>query len=381
MPIARNTFLTGNRFAYYTSDDHQAWLWITSVLSLAYASTIAAVRCMVKWKCFGLDDLVLAMAYVIAIAHWSLVYTALSDGLGKTAAAVGPLALAHIGKLVFASRLLLLLVTGLTKCALVLFIRQLFTKDDGKQWRLCTAAIGVMSLWTVVSPMIVSIGCHPGQAVDPTLSYCTGDLTRWRIVAAVDFVLEFVLLALPAFLFGPVRMDLSKKLTILMAFAFRLINGLLLVAYLISYTSFKHQAKANIGIAESQTWLEALVSFTLMSATIPVLKSFIGRFKTADLVRIDAGKGSGTGCGDSSVRSGAGYALGSLVRSTTRASKPEYQDEIVLKVGGGGEAVTALHSLGGSQDVDAVEASIAGAQPYMMIHRRTEWEIRQGSIA
>ncbi|KAH9826560.1 hypothetical protein Tdes44962_MAKER00524 [Teratosphaeria destructans] len=379
MPTARETRRTENRFAYYTADDHQAWLWITSVLSLAYASTIAAVRCMVKWKCFGLDDLVLAVAYAVAIAHWSLVYTALSDGLGKTAAAVGPSALAHIGKLVFASRLLLLLVTGLTKCALVLFIRQLFTEDNGRQWRICTAAIGVMSLWTVLSPMIVSIGCRPGQAVDPTLSYCTGDLTRWRFVAAIDFVLEFALLALPAFLFGSVRMHLSKKLTVLMAFAFRLINGLLLVAYLISYTSFKHHGNANIGIVESQTWLEALVSFTLMSATIPVLKSFMGRFKTADLVRIDTAKGSGTGCGDS-VGTGAGYALGSLVRSITRASQPEDHDEIALKFAGSGEAVNASRSLGGSHDSDAIEAWVADAQPYAMIHRRTERDVKEGSI-
>ncbi|KAK5679284.1 hypothetical protein LTS10_008099 [Elasticomyces elasticus] len=44
---------------------------------------------MVKWNFLGLDDIALALAYVLAMTHWITVYLALQAGLGKDITAIG----------------------------------------------------------------------------------------------------------------------------------------------------------------------------------------------------------------------------------------------------------------------------------------------------
>lgn len=45
---------------------------------------------------------------------------------------------------------------------------------------------------------------------------------RWTSIAVVDAVFEITLVALPAYLFAPFRMPLSRKVTVAAAFSFRL---------------------------------------------------------------------------------------------------------------------------------------------------------------
>jgi hypothetical protein len=55
----------GNRFAHFTVDDHSAPIWIASILSLAFAFLILAVRLLfVKWNMHGRDDVLLTLAHV-----------------------------------------------------------------------------------------------------------------------------------------------------------------------------------------------------------------------------------------------------------------------------------------------------------------------------
>nr|POF22397.1 hypothetical protein CFP56_36482 [Quercus suber] len=64
------TYEHGHPFSIVTKYDHQAWLWVTSILSLMYSLLILTTRIIVKWGHLCDDDLVLAMAYVL---HWAVV--------------------------------------------------------------------------------------------------------------------------------------------------------------------------------------------------------------------------------------------------------------------------------------------------------------------
>ena len=61
----------------------------------------------------------------------------------------------------------------------------------------------------------------------------------------------------------------------------------LFVAYVASYGVYLRNGQPNIGIVVPLVWQEILLCYALISTTIPVLKGFIGRFTTIDLVRID----------------------------------------------------------------------------------------------
>jgi hypothetical protein len=53
-----------NRFVYITPDDHSGYIWITSLLSLAYAFCFLGFRFIVKRSAYGIDDVVMVLAYV-----------------------------------------------------------------------------------------------------------------------------------------------------------------------------------------------------------------------------------------------------------------------------------------------------------------------------
>lgn len=56
--------MSGHRFAHDTPESHQAWLWIVSLLALIYSFLILGVRAIIKWRLYGLDDVVLLIGYV-----------------------------------------------------------------------------------------------------------------------------------------------------------------------------------------------------------------------------------------------------------------------------------------------------------------------------
>jgi hypothetical protein len=56
---------TGNRFVVVTPDDHSAPLLVVAILSLVYSCLLFATRILgVKWKRYGWDDGILALAHV-----------------------------------------------------------------------------------------------------------------------------------------------------------------------------------------------------------------------------------------------------------------------------------------------------------------------------
>ena len=56
--------IEGSRFSEWSPTDHQAPLWVVNILSPIYSLLFLCVRLIVKYKAWGLDDLVLGMAYV-----------------------------------------------------------------------------------------------------------------------------------------------------------------------------------------------------------------------------------------------------------------------------------------------------------------------------
>lgn len=57
-------FGDGPRFSPVTSSDHAGQLWIVTILALVYSSLVSTARAYVKYKMFGIDDLLIASATV-----------------------------------------------------------------------------------------------------------------------------------------------------------------------------------------------------------------------------------------------------------------------------------------------------------------------------
>lgn len=202
-----------NRFTTYTPTDHQAPVWVATSIALTYAALFLIVRLVVKYKVLGWDDIFLCLAHVrsrfldgfvtkltqiqvLGFAQWGSTYAALDHDVGKVmevdrGEASFPMAAAKVSlltwrlgiiltlsKLVFASRILTLLTVGLSKCSVVLFLRQIFSGSGAKGWSICTTIFLVTCVWTVVSTITVSAGCHPNEAIQlEDQPKCDGDVS------------------------------------------------------------------------------------------------------------------------------------------------------------------------------------------------------------
>ncbi|KAK6392273.1 hypothetical protein LTR65_003729 [Meristemomyces frigidus] len=359
----------GNRFAVSTPDDHQASLWITSLLSLMFSVVVLAARVVVKWGAFGADDIALGIAYVLATAHWITMYMAMSRGLGKSATLLSHQMVVEMSKvraLVYTSRILLLVVTGLTKCTVLLFIRQIFTRGGIKAWTICNAAAIATAVWAAAAPLIASLGCRPKRTIASSSgAYCSGDIGRWRAIATIDIILEVGLAVLPAYLFSSLQMKRREKLTVIALFSFRIGTALPISAYVVSYAAYLSGGRPGIGMVTTLVWQEVWIAYALMSATVPILKGFVGRFTTAALVRIDQ---SGSGMRSGTYPSAA--TLGSGVHGRAEGTRGE---AIELRLIGHAEnSAEVWHE----EERREAESIASNGSEKMIIQRRMEWEVR-----
>jgi hypothetical protein len=58
-----------NQFSPITSDDHAGNLWILTILSLIYALHVAVARIYIKYRMFGVDDVLYGVAFVSIIVY------------------------------------------------------------------------------------------------------------------------------------------------------------------------------------------------------------------------------------------------------------------------------------------------------------------------
>ena len=117
----------------------------------------------------------------------------MNSGLGKTAETVKPAHMdgaaavgfqaysrrsyANESQLVFSSRILSLIASGLSKCCVVLFLRLLFTTENKAPFKLCTVCVGIAAAWAVAAPLTVSVGCSASRVLEPEPSSgCPGDV-------------------------------------------------------------------------------------------------------------------------------------------------------------------------------------------------------------
>ena len=169
-------------------------------------------------------------------------YAALDLGLGKDTTLLDSATIATAAKLVFAARLMVLVAVSLSKCCILLFIRQLFTKENKKAWKLCTISLSVVACWAVASALVISVGCSPRETLQgDSVTFCSANVSienrlqqehaltfrfqaiRWKLVTALDVVFEAILVILPCYLFSSVRMNMKRKATVISAFAFRVV--------------------------------------------------------------------------------------------------------------------------------------------------------------
>ncbi|KAF2192178.1 hypothetical protein K469DRAFT_620199 [Zopfia rhizophila CBS 207.26] len=276
---------TGDRFATVSETDYGAPLFIATILTLAFTFLVLIVRItVVKWRTWSLDDLVLVCATIVGLGQWISIFIAYDNGLGKDTSMVDSGDLPRMAKFFFASRTLLVIALCLSKCSLVLTIRALFTRDLKTQWQVSNIAIGTICAWGAASALTISVDCSPNYVVLGQQNVkCANHVIRLRAIFISDVMLECAIVILPALFLISVSMAWNRKLLVTVAFAFRLPTVACIIAYLIASTRFLSSNRTGVNITATVIWQQVLLGYSLMSVTIPTLKSFVRGFTTGGM--------------------------------------------------------------------------------------------------
>lgn len=212
-----------------------------------------------------------------SIAQHIALFVSLSRGLAKLG---GPLAdgidVTSIEAALLASNILFLFTYAGAKISMAILTRRLFNSYKGSKNILCNALIGLTLMWPVLAVLIIFPGCSVANLSNPN-GKCDGLLVRWVVVAIVDCMSEIVLTVVPALLVRGLMMSTHSKITVIAAFAPRLI--LLIFSGVLASTVHSNLNKdPNMAYLFLVIFTQIILCWSLISASLPCFRAFIRPF-------------------------------------------------------------------------------------------------------
>ena len=148
------------------------------------------------------------------------------------------------------------------------------------------------------------------------------------------------------------------------------------IAYLEAYVSFRKHDGSSIGAVSSLVWQQVLCGYSLVSATTPCLKGFLGRFHTEELARVTEASSGIRTYGSQKFRSRTNpdaYVLESLDRkSRRRLALNDEPSSLACHPAEVLHSATAYAETFGDNGDESVKSF---GSERMMIHRKVEFGV------
>ncbi|CEI63703.1 unnamed protein product [Fusarium venenatum] len=268
-----------NRLSPITPDDHAGKLWIVTILSLIYALHVAVARCYIKYSMLGVDDALYGVAVVMHLGQMVAMFIGLGNGLGKKNHITTPEQWAVSSKCLIASTVFFLMTLTFAKCSVLALIRRIIDCRPGKSEPFCIALMAITAIWGVSSSLSFLTNCDPGSVLTVhNLDRCPHQRGRWLSIASLDIVTELLTLALIVQLVWSVNIGHSRKWQVVAAFSFRLPLIALTAVHVAYANKYPLADEPQFAVTKTLMWQQIMVSWSLLSATSPNLKSFMSSF-------------------------------------------------------------------------------------------------------
>ncbi|KAK8059153.1 hypothetical protein PG996_009083 [Apiospora saccharicola] len=272
--------MTGSsRFSPITETDHAGYIWVITIIGTAYTALSLLLRAWIKYRVYGWDDLLIAIGTVLHLGQSVAVYLALSYGLAKSNTVADPADGPAASKAWFASELLGLLVLGFSKCSVLALMMRVFTPETGTTsgYRACLTLTTVSAVWCIASVIAISARCDTATILSSAnKDSCPGLYDRLLGIKVPDMITDVMICLIPPWATMPLHMTKGVRFHVSLAFSFRLFV-VPLAALQLSY--FKKEvaesADAQFDIANSLLFQQVALIVSLISATIPNLRTFM----------------------------------------------------------------------------------------------------------
>ncbi|KAI4112533.1 MAG: hypothetical protein LQ345_006332 [Seirophora villosa] len=370
-----------------TPSDHGAFILITSGFGLSLILIFTIIRVFARLFInppFDGDDLLMGISTLLGIIYSAILFSLVSTGFGKAGDLLSSSALVSVQKLLYASDFFFLLTLWASKCSMALLFTRLTPRADHK--RLAFGIRIIVTVWLVLSIFLVALRCdlsEPWIFIDPR---CKDAVTRWDIIGAIDIVTEVALFAMAILLVKDLKMSISRKVFVVLAFGLRLPTIAFAILRLQTAQIFADSDDPTFAGVFFVIWSVVEAHFSICSSNIACLKPFIAAFNTSfggsaeinEQPRMDRSKGN-SGSGTTSLKYFGQKRNSSYMLSTMNSSTKNDRSRPGTR--GGRGARGRDQELG--NDVDIIHEDTgsvgSGGSRQMIIQKDVTWDVQYSS--
>ncbi|ROW18191.1 hypothetical protein VPNG_00245 [Cytospora leucostoma] len=281
-PQRYSTDITRPALSPVTPVDHAGQVWILTILTTIYAGLSLLVRGSIKWNVFWLDDYLLATATAIHFAQAGVVFSGLSHGLAKFNSITTESQWELSGRAFFVSEILAVIALSLSKCSVWALLLRIFMAGGAfNDWRVktCLGFVFLGAAWGVVAVIGITTSCDPESMLSPgRANHCPGQPARWQTITIIDIVTEVLGCLLPVVLVWSLNMPTRNRFHVFLAFSFRLPLVALSIIHLKYTRGYLQSTEPLFAVTATLLCQQAMLAWSLISATIPNIKSFMRVF-------------------------------------------------------------------------------------------------------
>ncbi|KAK8050873.1 hypothetical protein PG993_002258 [Apiospora rasikravindrae] len=272
--------ITGSaRFSPITETDHAGYIWIVTIIGTAYTILSFLLRAWIKHRVYGWDDALIALGTVLHLAQSIAVWLGLSHGLAKSNTITAPAEGAAASKAWFAAEVIGLVVLGLSKCSVLALMLRVFTPETGitAGYRACLGLTTASAVWCIASVIATSANCNSLTVLTlESKELCPGLYDRMLGITIPDIITDVLICSIPLWVTLPLNMTKGVRFHVSLAFSFRLFVVPLAALRLHYFREVAAEpADAQLAVTNSLLFQQAALVVSLISATIPNLRTFM----------------------------------------------------------------------------------------------------------
>ncbi|KAJ9644849.1 hypothetical protein H2204_001311 [Knufia peltigerae] len=368
-----------SRFSPITPDDHGGSVWIAASLCLIYSVITFGLRAHLRRKTHGLDDYLAFAATVIQLGEVTAIMVGLHHGLGQTQDLLRQSEVEQASRAAFAGEIMFLLALAAAKASTLYLMMRLFNlngpkatfEGQSKIFYWCTLGfLTAVGLWGILSVVAISVDCSIADFIRGNASQCSHQFLRWQLITAFDVATECLLILLAIAIVVPVHISFALKCQVVFAFSFRLPLVALSILHLKYISDYTTSRNPGLALVYALVLQQVQLCWSLISATVPNLKSFVKSFSSGFGIQLDPSSTQEYGSGGRSHRP-SGYELGSVGKgnSQNRSADRSTRDAA------GEQAPFAQDMHHGSKTRDQESIERTGSQDHI-IRKGVQWNIR-----
>ncbi|KAM5344335.1 hypothetical protein ACJ41O_012872 [Fusarium nematophilum] len=313
-----------------TEDNHAALVVVTAVIFLIYAYLGIIAKLIIRLNITSMKDFDLVLLGSIALysAQTACVIAACNDGLGQHRDEISADGFVRYSKLIYASRILGLLVNATTKVSLCLLIRQI--NNQGLLDMANKILGGTVIVWTVAGVFATAFQCPlPEPWLATNNDQCPNQGPIFVFNGVMNILTDLALCILPVAMMWEVQTPIKRKAIVLALFGTRFVVPIVTIPSLSTARYLFGNSDDSTWLAvSSMIWLQISLGLSVLTVCIPSLKGVIDSLLGSTAVAAigapydlrNSGKGSGlemTPLGGSSSKQTSRQASG-LAGSTLR---------------------------------------------------------------